>query len=163
MDMIFGTSNIVTVRHVRLQWERLHIQDDPNPSFEGIPEQPGVYSFEACHDSRPTKGVLYIGQTQGKQYEGSLHGEIQQRYYTHFAPDKSRLYSDNWDITVRWALINNKSIITPIERLLIIAHAASFNAQESRGVARPEDRDLLITNEGYKGRMLPIVFGEYLL
>jgi len=146
---------------IALEWNFKKIPHPKNldeAKTEMMKNNSGVYVFEGCHDSRPEGGILYIGQSK----------EIVSRL------DKSSLriiwrengelgfFADVWDITLRWAVIEEKSV-KAVESVLIRAHAPSFNSKEIRNVipSDNEAKNLIIFNDGVKGRLLPIVAGHY--
>lgn len=140
----------------------------------------GVYAFEGRHDSRPEGGLLYIGRVGVRRDDSDADGFDSDRYLgqriresaARFAwearrpsespneQQRSGLYGDVWDVTVRFAAVD-ASLVADVEALLIKAHAPSFNAQHVRGPLKDDVLDLVVMNGGAKGRILPIVAGAY--
>lgn len=131
---------------------------------------PGVYAFEGRHDSRPEGGLLYIGRVGSAGYDvdsvdpqRTLRERVSESSARFLWKDGtgSGLFADVWDVTIRFASTDPKSIVT-VESLLIRAHAPSFNAQQVRGpLCDHRAANSVIMNGGEKGRLLPAVAGAY--
>ncbi len=127
---------------------------------------PGLYCFEGRHDAHGGGAVLYIGEAGHN--DGSLRtiGQRANESLSKFSWDKTgrQLFSDVWDVTFRWAAINDatRPILLDAERLLLVAHAPPFNNESVRAQIAESLHNLLILNAGQKGRLLPTVAGaEY--
>ena len=134
---------------VCLWWYSLNIRDNAHletaltaigkESHEGRAlREPGVYAFEGAHDSRPTGGLLYIGQVgadceETKDKPGRTIKERACESFSRFAwtgtskragVAETGLFADVWNLKLRWANVERDSI-KAVERLLILAHAPS--------------------------------------
>lgn len=157
----FGKTVEDRCRIVTLRWHAARV-DPSNPSFVAqLAASPGLYSIEGCHDSIPFPAVLYIGQAADQAIQERAQQSLDARvWWKNTKLDSMRLYSDVWDVTLRWAELE-KSAIGQVERLLISAHSPPFNSQHARSEVTDEHGDLLIVNTGEKGRLMPTVFGGY--
>jgi len=170
MDETYGCAKPMPLRVVPLWWNAIRLSDDPlSPQLQHLPEKTktsllkaGLYVFEGCHDSRPDGGILYIGQV-GAASERDLTKRVVEssKRVIWKSGDESGFFADVWGITLRWASIEDQSIIKQIESLLIAAHAPSFNAQKVRSGIATEAHDLLVMNGGAKGRLMPVLCGHY--
>jgi hypothetical protein len=92
----------------------------------------------------------------------SSRGKLVER----FEGGDAKLYSDVWDLTVRWARLD-EAILGQVESVLIHAHVPPFNSQqvsENRRRSGPGDTclDLVVMNAGRNGPLLPVMAGAYL-
>lgn len=157
----FGKTIQDRCRIVTLRWHAARV-DPSNPSFvDQLSASPGLYAIEGCHDSVPISSVLYIGQTGRQAIRKRAKQSLEARvWWRNTRQGALRLYSDVWDLTLRWAELE-KTAIGQVERLLISAHSPPFNSQHARSSVTKAHGDLVIVNTGEKGRLMPTVFGGY--
>lgn len=155
------------VSELETQTDEIGAQTDEAKALQ----QPGIYAFEGKHDSRLDGGILYIGQVgrDVRNPEAVLRKSLKERicesdskFFWKQGKTDSGLYSDVWDVVLRYAVVNPE-ILGAVERIMIKAHAPSFNAQLVRGAFSKEDEvnKLVVMNAGSKGRLLPTVAGMY--
>ncbi len=161
----YGKSVPATCRIVTLCWDSTRIGDDPDrSSLDRVGQDPGVYAIEGCRDGSPSPGVLYIGRTghgASKNVLASRLGESLNRVWWENDNGVLRLFSDVWDVQVRWAPISDHSLIEGVERVLIASHRPAFNAQGVHVAMPGQWSDLVVLNAGKKGRLVPVAFGGY--
>lgn len=174
----YGHPFLRKINMVGLWWYSapLSVGKDPtagvtDPHAVAALKGPGVYAFEARHDSRPEGGLLYVGRVGKKSLkdaDGTEPGRSLRRRIAESAErfawsDSSGagLYADVWDVTIRFAVISPEVVVS-VESLLIRAHTPSFNAQQVRRSLNDESvASLVLMNAGEKGRLLPAVAGAY--
>lgn len=156
----YGAATSRRMRCVTLYWRQIPLLPSSLP--EELPSTPGLYSYQGCHDAKPTFGVLYIGQA--KNLARRLRHSLCERIYWEDA-GKVGLYSDVWQPQLHIADLCQE-LLNPVEALLIAAHSPSFNNQHVRTLLKKyeaEFPDLLVINGGVKGAMLPFACGLYYL
>lgn len=160
--MEYGTGNDTKARFVPLWWTAEKIEKASElPSHLGERRDfglagSGIYVFEGRHDSRPDGGILYVGKAE------VLRERIIQSFRRFAWKDiggEAGFYADVWDITLRWTTAAT-AILHDVENLLIVAHSPSFNAQAVRRASETAF-DMILLNGGEKGRLLPVVAGQY--
>jgi hypothetical protein len=152
-------------RLVTLCWDSERIDEDPQrASLDRVACSAGVYAIEGAHDASPSSSILYIGRTGHGDSKNVLSGRLKdslKRVWWENDEKALRLYSDIWDVKVRWAPIEDTSIVAAVEHILITAHSPAFNSNSVRVGVPPEWSDILVINGGKKGRLLPVAFGGY--
>lgn len=125
----------------------------------------GLYAFEGRRDGMAAPGILYIGQSGADDEDGDPGQPLGARLTQSFAKlsykarGRSYLFSDVWDVTVRFAHLARQHVRL-IESLLVHAHAPPFNAQHVRRALNPA-QDYLVLNAGDKGGLLPMAASIY--
>ncbi len=170
----FGATVPGAVRVVGLRWCAWDIPEDDRANvgklLELLPPSPGVYAITGRHDALSGKSVLYIGEAgrpskRKSKQKRNLAERVLVSVEDHLrgvAPGADpELYSDVWDITVRWAKVR-RDLVDGVEELLIMMHSPPFNSLKVRRAdLNPRYRDLVVMNAGRKGPILPIVAGHY--
>lgn len=150
-------------RFVALWWDSLALSDRHDVDLPGelarVPKASGVYAVTGRHDAHHGPGVLYIGK--GKDLPRRIVTSVKKSLSEEHASGQRLLFSDVWDLTVRWARVES-FLLHSVERLLIMSHSPLFNSQIVRRV-KPTDaeHDLVLMNAGRKGPILPIIAGAY--
>ncbi|HCF60575.1 MAG TPA: hypothetical protein DFS52_21575 [Myxococcales bacterium] len=161
----YGGCLEATCRIVTLRWECASVGDAPSKELlERIPAAAGVYAIDGCHDAARGGALLYIGKTGAGSSSNVLASRLPEslgRVWWDNTNGEFRLYSDVWNVRMRWATVCDRELISGVERALICAHSPLFNSQHARSEIRPEDSDLLVLNVGNKGPLMPVVFGGY--
>lgn len=160
---IFELGDTVTDRFrvVALRWHAAQVDPSDDGLLGRLAKGPGLYAIEGYHDSVPTPAVLYIGKADRQAIRARAPRSLRDRVW--WKNDKikaTRLYSDVWDVTLRWAELKREAI-PQVERLLISAHSPPFNSQLARRDLPATHGDLIVVNTGEKGRLMPTVFGGY--
>jgi hypothetical protein len=152
-----------SARFVALWWDARAIPECHNVNFasvlDGVPQSSGVYAISGRHDASSGQSILYIGKANdlSTRIVASVHESLSEVH----AKGQRTLFSDVWDLTVRWARASEE-LITAVESLLIMSHSPLFNSQGvRRTVATSAEHDLVIMNAGRKGPLLPVVAGAY--
>lgn len=127
--------------------------------LRAIPKSSGVYAVTGRHDAHSGQAVLYIGQA------GNLHSRVPHSLSDSLSElhafDQRTLTSDVWDLTIRWARLA-RTLLDPVEKLLIMSHSPPFNSQAVRRRPPPaKDHPYVVMSAGRKGPLLPIVAGAY--
>jgi hypothetical protein len=153
-------------RVIALWWDAKRVPDRYDVDLKDllrkvVPTSAGVYAITGRHDAHSGPAVLYIGEAdQGK----GLRRRIPESVSDHLSekhPGGETLFSDVWDLTIRWARVDDDLVLTT-QSLLVISHSPPFNSQSVR--RRPPTADELpyiVMNAGRKGPLLPIVAGAY--
>jgi len=118
-----------------------------------------VYAVSGRHDAQAGETVLYIGKADNLR--ARVPRSLTKSLYEDHAFGQRTLYSDIWDLTIRWARLEI-DLIEPIERLLLMSHSPPFNSQLVR-LEPPKVREhpYVVMSAGRKGPLLPIVAGAY--
>jgi len=163
-----GSAVSAKVRVAGLRWRAWDVQEKDEADFghlvQHLPERPGVYAVTGRHDATSGKGVLYIGEA-GRAPERTLRHRVPASVGEVLLGGKPgatyTLYSDVWDLTIRWAELTS-DLIDGVEELLIMIHSPPFNSKKVRKAdLKPEYQDLLVMSSGRKGPIIPIVAGAY--
>jgi hypothetical protein len=145
-------------RFVALAWEAKQVAQLDH--LKGIPQPPGVYMIEGCHDAHPFPGVLYVGKTERVAGDRAIDSMRAKCFWERGG--ESGIYSAVWGLTLRWASVAVDEVdVRDIETLLIRAHAPAWNNQNVIGPLDVRFEDLVLLNGGDKGRLLPAVAGIY--
>ena len=158
-----GDAVVKQARFVALWWDSRVIPDRHNVALSQelseVPHSSGVYAVTGRHDARSGQGVLYVGRAD--DLPTRIVTSVQDSLSEQHANGQRTLFSDVWDLTVRWARVST-ALLTSIERLLIMSHSPPFNSQLVRRV-KPTDveHDLIVMNAGRKGPILPVIAGAY--
>lgn len=159
-----GQSVSHAARFVALWWHAHAIPERHEVDFGAellniVPSGSGVYAATGRHDTKPGGGVLYIGMASdlATRVPTSIAETLGEKH----ANGDIMLFSDVWDLTVRWAEVSEQ-VRASVERILIMSHSPPFNGQwVRRQFATKEEHDLVVMNAGRKGPLLPIVAGAY--
>jgi hypothetical protein len=168
--LAYGSASDHQSRYVSLWWRERRPDPHNLDSFwdefskRESGQSAGLYVIEGSHDAHRERSVLYVGvalgpdQPRGQKLATRLGQSLGRVFWSE--QDRVHVYSDVWDLVVRWAPMAAE-LVKSVEGLLIVSHAPPFNAQEVR-MDRPEhDADLVILNAGAKGALLPCVAGAY--
>jgi hypothetical protein len=162
-NVTLGDAVTQMARFVALWWDSRAIpdRDDVNLAHElsDVPRSSGVYAVIGRHDAHSGQAVLYVGK--GIDLQNRIVASVRESLSEEHANGQRALFSDVWDLTIRWARVA-PPLLDSVERLLIMSHSPPFNSQ---GVRRAEiteaENDLVVMNAGRKGPLLPIVAGAY--
>lgn len=162
-DISLGDVRTVPARFVALWWDAHVIPEQHKPDLRAAVSQafsdPGVYAITGHHDSQSGHGVLYIGKADVLSQR--LPKSIQEHLSETHGNGQRLLYSDVWNLTIRWARLS-QSLLISVEKLLIMSHSPPFNSHGvRRGQVESAEYDLIVMNAGRKGPILPIVAGAY--
>jgi len=162
-DVVIGDSIAYQARLVALWWDARVIPErhdvDLKSSLQDLPENPGIYAVTGRHDASAGERVLYIGQAT--DLSSRVVASVKDCLFEQHHGGQRLLFSDIWNLTVRWARLA-EPLIDSTERVLIMSHSPPFNSQIVRRTQpRPDEHDLLIMNAGRKGPLLPLASGAY--
>jgi hypothetical protein len=154
-----------SARFVALWWDARTIPDrhDVNLTNElrGIPAASGVYAICGRHDAHASPGVLYIGRATRRPLSKRILESVEDCLSEKHDGDQRALFSDVWDLTIRWARLRY-GLTASVEKLLIMSHSPPFNSQAvRRAIVEDDEHDLVIMNAGRKGPLLSVVAGAY--
>jgi excinuclease UvrABC nuclease subunit len=162
-DVRLGSSVAMHARIVAMWWDSRAVPDRHDVDLRNLvrdaPKESGVYAITGRHDANAGETALYIGRAEdlSTRIVQSIHDSLSE---TH-ANGQRTLFSDVWNLTVRWARLE-LNLIESAERLLILSHSPPFNSQGVRRMqARQDEYDMFIMNAGRKGPLLPVVAGAY--
>jgi hypothetical protein len=161
----YGKSASRECRVVTLCWQSARLDDQsPELAIKQVAQTSGVYAIEARRDGASHPGVVYVGRTGSEKTKRAIATRLNEsmgRVRWKTKKGGLRLFSDVWDVQIRWATIDEGDLIKPVERILTVSHAPPFNAQQVRVTVPKHWADILVLNGGRKGHLLPSVFGGY--
>lgn len=162
-EVSLGDAVNYPARFVALWWDARALPErhdiDLATELRGVPKTSGVYAVTGRHDAHSGQAVLYIGRATdlSTRIVASVRDSLSEEH----ANDQRTLFSDVWDLTVRWAKLA-PHLTDGVERLLIMSHSPPFNSQIVRRAAPTvAEHDLVVMNAGRKGPLLPIVAGAF--
>src|SRR5262245_52575624 len=121
-DVSSGDVMVRQARFIALWWDARSIPEQHDADLElvasGAPSESGVYAVTGRHDSQSGTGVLYIGKAT--QLCSRVPRSIRDCLSEMHADSQRVLYSDVWDLTVRWARLSSH-LLDAAERLLIMS------------------------------------------
>lgn len=150
-------------RVIALWWDARRVAEwdagSLNPALKDVPAASGVYAVTGHHDAHHAEGLLYFGKAKNlsERVPDSIRDCLSEKH----ASGQELLFSDIWDLTIRWARLE-VTLLADVEELEIMSHSPLFNSQGvRRKTAQATQLDLIIMNAGRKGPLLPILAGAY--
>jgi hypothetical protein len=117
-----------------------------------------------AYDAATTRESRYVGLATGEDGEEKpgqdLATRLAQSLSRFFWLQQRHVYSDVWDVVVRWAPLDPR-LVQAVEGILLVAHAPPFSTQLVRTAVPERDADIVVLNTGNKGTLLPCVAGAY--
>lgn len=153
----------VPFRCLALDWKSMPIAELPQKRTDETLAVRGLYAFDGRHDAHANGCILYLGESGHRDDSARTIGQRAFESFKRFAWDtnKASLFSDVWDVTLRWASIDASEDVRVAEQVLIAAHAPPFNNHHVRQGLPPDHHDFIVLNAGQKGRLLPVVVGAH--